>query len=65
MEYQWNTSDQCYTSDRCNTSGIPVTGGTPVILNTSGVYLVVMDPGSANMEICYGVLMPNGPNSDM
>ena len=48
-----------------NTSGIPVTGGKPVVLNTSDVYLIVMDPGSPNMEVCYGVLMPNDPDSDM
>ena len=36
-----------------------------MVLNTSDVYLIVMDPGSPNMEVCYGVLMPNGPDSDI
>ena len=36
-----------------------------MILNTNDVYLIVMDPGSPNMEVCYGVLMPNGPDSDI
>ena len=52
-------------SDWWNTSGIPVIGGKPVVLNTSDAYLIVMDPGSPNFEVCYGVQMPNGPDSDI
>ena len=42
-----------------------MTGGKPVVLNTSDVYSIVMDPGSLNMEVRYGGLMPNGPDFDI
>ena len=36
-----------------------------MILNTSDVYLIMMDPDSPNIEVYYGALMPNGPDSDI